>query len=104
MSWSEAISVAGIIGTVSLLILNLKVASEVNLMKVEMANLRTEMAREAAAHYGQVMNNLASMVESITKTFSNREAADAKHQANLDRLGGIERQIGELNQRVADIS
>lgn len=103
MSWSEAVAVAGLIGTGSLFILNLKMSATVSGLELEMEKLRGEMRKEAADHYKQVMLSVASIVESLTRTFANREAADAKHNANLQRLDSIEGILRDLNTRVQDI-
>jgi hypothetical protein len=103
MTVTEATAIAGAVGTLALLVLNLKVSSEVNGVKIEMANLRAEIRKETSDHYADTMRHMTSLVESLTKMFANREATDAKHQANLDRLDGIELSIRELVTRVQDI-
>lgn len=103
MSWSEAVAVAGLVGTGALFVLNLKVSATVSGLELEMEKLRGEMRKEAADHYKQVMQSVSSIVESVTRTFANREAADAKHQANIDRLGNIEGALKDINQRMQDI-
>ena len=101
------IAIGGFIGTIALLILNLRVQAAMNEMKavvstdmgrleLQMAHMRTEAATDRASLYQQIM-------ETMARTFVNRDASDAMHRENTRRMDELKEQIAVLSQRVADI-
>lgn len=99
------IAVGGFLGTLLLLILNLKVSAAINSLRVtvtfdmknveiQMAHMRTEAAQDRANLYERIMENM-------TRTFVNRDASDAMHKANIQRLDSLEENLRMLSERVA---
>jgi hypothetical protein len=86
----------GAIGTLLLLIVNLKVQSSVADVKLDVANMRTEAARDRASFYEKIM-------ETMRSTFVSRDAWDTAHVANSKRLDGIDSKLDRIDQRVSDI-
>lgn len=102
------IAVGGFIGTIALLILNLKVqgsmsdmrgevAVDMSRLQLEMANLRTESANDRANTYEKIM-------ESMGRLYIPREVQNTQHQANIQRLDDLADQLKDLSARVGDIS
>lgn len=90
------IACGGFVGTVALLILNLKVQGAMAELRLDVANGRTEAARDRAELYEKIMDTMRS-------TFVSREASDERHQANIKRLDSIDENLRTLSQRVTDI-
>ena len=102
------IALGGFLGTVALLILNLRVQAAMGEMRsavtVDMSRLelqmekgRTEAAQDRAALYERIM-------ETMAKTFVNRDASDAMHRENTRRWDDLKLEVASLHQRVGDIS
>lgn len=102
------IAVGGFLGTILLLVLNLKVGWAMQAMKAEMAhdlgkieiqvaNLRTEAANNKADLYQRVMDNVGRM-------YAARETQETMHRANTQRLDSIEDDVKALAQKIGDIS
>ena len=93
---------------IAMLVMNLRVGMSVNALtakferdlarvELQVANLRTEIAKDQAALLQQLM-------KTITQGFVNRNESQAMHDANTKRLDGIDEDIKALAQRVADIA
>jgi hypothetical protein len=98
------IAATGGVGTLALLILNLKVQGsmneirlEISTVRLEVANFRTESVREHSALRIEVLNNINSNVMP-------RVEAEKMHDENRDWLERIEGDLKALTQRVGDIS
>lgn len=62
-------------------------------LKVEVANLRTRIAEEHVAIYQRIM-------DSMDKTYMNREASVSMHQSNTKRLDMIEGRLATIEERL----
>lgn len=100
------IAIGGFIGTIALLILNLKsqasmaemkgiVASDMGKLALQMAQMRTEAAQDRANLYEKIMDTMA-------RTFVNRDASDAMHRENTRRLDDLKQNIEDLRERFND--
>lgn len=101
------IAIGGFLGTIALLILNLRVGAAMSEMKsavsadmgrleLQMAHMRTEAAEDRSKLYEKIM-------ETMAKTFVNRDASDAMHRENTNRMDHLKEQLAVLSQRVSDI-
>jgi hypothetical protein len=87
----------GAIGPLLLLLLNLKVQAAVADVKLDVANMRTEAARDRAEFYREIM-------DTMTRTFVSRDAWDTAHGANTKRLDGMDSKLDRIDQRISDIA
>ena len=101
------IALGGFIGTIALLVLNLRVQAamgemrsavtvELTRVELQMERARTEAAQDRANLYERIM-------ETMARTFVNRDASDAMHRENSRRLDDLKLDVANLNQRVSDI-
>jgi hypothetical protein len=90
------IAAGGALGTLLLLIVNLKVGQAVSDVKVDVANMRAETAHDRAEFYRQLM-------DTMSKTFVSRDAWQTAHDANLRRFDGVDETLHRIDQRIADI-
>lgn len=109
------ISIGGALGTIALMILNLRVQTAMAEMRTEfakdMAGLQSELAQiriDSANERAQAANDRAStyqsLMDSISRMYVPREAQAEMHRANLQRLEDLSHQVRELATKVGDIS
>lgn len=91
------IALGGFLGTIALLILNLRVQGAMALLRLEMANMRTDAAVDRANFYEKVM-------DTMSRSFVSRDAWDTAHVANTRRLDGMDTKLDRIDQRVSDIA
>jgi hypothetical protein len=91
------IALGGFLGTIALLVLNLRVQGAMALLRLEMANMRTDAAVDRANFYEKVM-------DTMSRSFVSRDAWDTAHVANTRRLDGMDTKLDRIDQRVSDIA
>lgn len=106
--FTAIIAIGGFMGTIALLVLNLRVngamgelrtevTAEMGKLQVEMANMRADTANDRANAFERVTENMSRM-------YLSRETQLAMHEANGKRLDNIENELKLLAVRVGDIS
>jgi hypothetical protein len=110
-----AITFLGFVGTIALLILNLKVQSSVDQMRAEFltdlskAELRiakdvSELELQVAQARIETLKEHAALREQIMGDVVSKNESHVQHQANTERLATLEQNLKALVQRVSDIS
>lgn len=98
------IALGGFLGTIALVILNLRVngamselrsavTEDMKNIELQMAHMRTEAAEDRSMLYEKIM-------ETMAKTFVNRDASDAMHRENSRRLDDLKEDLENLSQKV----
>jgi len=122
LTFGDIVTVVSLLGTIALLIMNLRVKSavadaeaqftaQVNKVhleianaraavtqetagvKLEIANLRAKFAEEGATMYQKIMENMEN-------TFENRQVSQSMHAANSKRLDDFGRLLERMDEKI----
>lgn len=110
-----ALTALGLIASLSVFVLNLRVNGAVSDVKVALSATRAEFQTDISAVKLQVEKLRGDFFQEQTKLyqqvmesgavrFMSREMSLEMHGANIKRLDGIDRRLDEMNIRIGDIS